>query len=255
VKRLEIITAIWIATSAYGHGQTLGSSVALAGHLQKAADQAQVLATQLPSFSCTESGVSELLRDGRLKKQLPFTATIRALRSASGQINEVQTILTVNGKPVGKHPELPFNVHEAFTDVLSYVDARAQSCFVYKLRPPSGDNTRIDFESTGNYVPACANLPGTTGFFLADTAGKVTHMERTVPADLSDEGDIVPFAAVDLAPVELGGKTYMLASHLVSEREDGKEMRRLDATFTDCKLFKAEITIRPGGLVNERPPE
>jgi hypothetical protein len=251
------LVVAWLA-GVLGGGWCWGQQpVALRDALAKAAAQAQVLASDLPGFTCTEAGTSELRHEGKVKKQVGFTAAIRAQRNSGGELEEAETLLTVGGKAVGKRQQepgrsgLPFHVHEAFTDVLTYVDARAQPCFLYTVGAEDAGGMKVDFQSAEPYEAACGNLPGTVGEFTADAQGNVTHMERTVPAELGEEGDVVPFAAVDLAPVELGGRTYWLASHVVSERDEGKDARHFEASYTGCKLFRAEITIHAGGVVPE----
>ncbi len=74
----------------------------------------------------------------------------------------------------------------------------------------------------------------------------LTHIERTVSANATRDLRLVPFAAIDFAPVELNGEVFRLSSHLVTEFPEGDSKGRFEATYSDCKLFKATSTILPG---------
>lgn len=214
--------------------------------LNHGAEQAAALATTLPSFACKRTGISELLRasDRSVKKHVPFTGDVRALRNG-GSLQEKINYTSVNGKPSTKQGDAPYDVYESFTGALRYLAADEQSCYDYTLG--AGDDTKlhVDFTARKPYRRSCDNVPGTQGFALFDVEGHVVHVERTVPEALAAEADLVPYASVDLAPVELDGKTYWLVSRLQSERQDGKEIRRVDVSYTECKLFHADVKLLP----------
>jgi len=218
---------------------------ALQKKLDSAADQAQTLRTALPSFTCTETGTSEVLRtaDRTVKKSVPFTGVIRARRVGEGQLVETNELTTVNGKQAGKHASVPYYVHDAFTRVLTYVDGPYQSCYVFTQS--ATDPARVDFTNAQPFDVRCANFPGTHGYFTTNAAGEMEHMERTLPV-VEDDAWPVPFAAVDMATVDLGGKPYRLAAHMISERQRGREILREDVKYTDCRLFTSTIKILPG---------
>ncbi|MFC6645935.1 hypothetical protein ACFQBQ_10165 [Granulicella cerasi] len=220
----------------------------LATRLQQVADQAHALRADLPSFTCKEEGVSQVLRNDEVRKEVAFTATIRAVRLPDGRIEETQNLVTVNGKPANKHSSLPYNVHDAFTRVLTYGSAQYQPCYHYELDPR--DAHRIVFHSRRPFNLACGNFPGTEGLIVFDDAGQVMHVERAIPPVESEDWP-VPFAAVDMGTVQLGEKSYRLAQRLESERVEGKDTLREDVKFTECKLFTTSIRLLPGEEVPE----
>ncbi|MDE1163489.1 MAG: hypothetical protein PW792_16315 [Acidobacteriaceae bacterium] len=227
---------------------------ALATAMASAARQEQKLRTTLPSFTCKEQGVSQLLRNDEVRKEVPFTGVIRAVRQPDGQIEETHEFTTIKGRPVGKHPEVPYYVHDAFTRVLTYVSAAYQPCYHFTVSDK--DPRRINFVNRRPFNVMCENYPGTEGFFTWDESGQINHLERLLP-EVNAEGWPVPFAAVDISTVQLGEKSYRLASHMESEKADGKDIEREDVNFTDCKLFKATIRILPDAteVQDGNPPD
>lgn len=215
--------------------------------MRKAADQAATLDRSLPSFTCKRAGTSELIKasSGKVEKHVPFTGEVRALRRGDA-LDEKITYTSVNGKPSRKQGDAPYDVLQSFTGALRYVAADEQGCYRFTLGAPQDGHIRVDFTATRPFQPRCENVPGTAGYALFDDEGNITHIERTIPEALAAEADLVPFGAVDLAPVVLDGKTYRLVSRLQSERQDGKDLRRLDVAYTDCKLFHANVTLLPG---------
>jgi hypothetical protein len=87
-----------------------------------------------------------------------------------------------------------------------------------------------------------------------DAAGDLTHMERTVPAEVTQELHLVPFAAIDFAPVELKGQVYRLPQHMLSEYPEGDSKGRFEATYSECKLFAVTVTIGPATEVDPAAP-
>jgi hypothetical protein len=230
--------------------QTAPASPELSQILQRLGDVAQTLEHSLPSFTCIESGVSELYKKKKVKKRVRFTATLRD--PGAGQ-HESFTLTEINGKPHSKPGySFPFFSEGGFSSALAYFLPARQPCYVYSLSPG-----RIEFDT----IPDAASHPpcraeGVHGFALLDTDGNVTHVERSVPAQSTHDFNLTPFAAIDFALVELNGHPYRLSQHIVSELYEDNDTRRFEATYSGCKLFTASVTILPGTQVvpNPTPP-
>jgi hypothetical protein len=220
----------------------------VAAVLQKAATQAQAMRRDLPNFTCTVHGRNQDIRKGKVTDSEPFEATIRSVRQPTGELRETVTFTSVKGKPWREGKHRPYFVQGAFTEVLSYITPPIAACSSYTQQ-----DDRIDFAVPNPYPAGCARLRGLHGFFTVDADGNVTHFERTLP-DTDGEGIVVPFAAVDLTPVTLNGRTYRLVSHVTGERTFEDVTLHFDADYTDCKLFTAEIKILPGKPVDDNAP-
>lgn len=223
-----------------------GASPQLASVLDHAAAQAGDLLQSLPSFTCNVTGHTDVSHNGKPESSTSFQGTIRAQRSPrDGNIVETTTFTNVDGKPFVETKHHPYFVHGGFTEVLTYVAGPRQACSDFRLQ-----GHRVDFAAKEPPVPGCEEWRGLHGFFTVDDAGNITHIERTLPArDTMDL--IVPFAAVDLAAVDLKGTTYRLAAHIVSDNVEEDITRHFDATYSGCKLFTTEIKILPGKPVDD----
>ena len=144
---------------------------------------------------------------------------MRAVRVPGGRLLETFTLTTLNGKPhSGGNPPFPFYTSGGFDAAMVYFLPAHQACYRYSL-----SQGRIDFETSPDFAshPQCRN-DAVHGFALMNATGDVTHMERTVPAEVTHELHLVPFAAIDFAPVELKGQVYRLTQHLITEYPDGR---------------------------------
>jgi hypothetical protein len=129
---------------------------------------------------------------------------------------------------------------------MNYFSAQLQPCYRYTL---SGN--RIDFEALPDaaVLTGCSHEIGIKGFALFDPNDEMTHVERRVPDDVSKRFNSAPFAVLDLVPVALNGHVYRLSSHVLAEMTTGKADDRFEGTYTECRLFTANITLRPGSTV------
>jgi hypothetical protein len=224
------------------------ASPQVAATLDKAATQAEALRQSLPNFTCSVHGHNQDIVKGKVKDAEPFEATIRSLRQPDGQLAESVTFLSVKGKPWREGNHRPYFVQGAFTEVLSYITPPLAACSNFTQQ---GD--RVDFAVPDPFPSGCARVRGLHGYFNVDADGNVTHFERTLP-DSDNESDVVPFAAVDLAPVTLDNRTFRLVSHVIGERPFEEVTLRFDADYTDCKLFTTQIKILPGKPVDDNAP-
>jgi hypothetical protein len=224
--------------------------------LQRLADVAESLEHSLPSLTCVETGVSEGLNKGKVKKHVDFTANMRAVRTPAGALSESFTLTQINGKPYSKSSySFPFYTRGGFDSALAYFLPTHQPCYVFTLSSPG----RIDFHITPDAAshPPC-HADGMRGFAFLDPHGNITHIERTVSAQAVQDFQLTPFAAIDFAPVELNGHLYRLSHHIVTEYARGDNTGRFEATYSNCQLFTASVTILPPTQVvpdNTQPPQ
>jgi len=211
---------------------------ALQRELRLLGDASEELNHSLPSLTCTESAASERLVDGKVKKRVTFTASLRAVRTNGGPLHESFTMTTVNGKPYkGKDPGLPYYTGGGFDSAMTYFLPAHQACYRYTLR-----DGRIDFETAADVAAHSECRDDMVhGYALLDEEGHVTHLERTVGAEATRDFRLVPYAAIDFALVDLNGRSFRLSSHMVSDFADG----RFEASYSECKLFTASVTIGP----------
>jgi len=224
----------------------------LQAELGRLGAEAESLHKDLPNFACKETAVSQILKKKKVKTEVRFSADLR-VRRGNGRSDETSHYTEVNGKPFeGVEPRAPFMVEGGFDQALDYFRPFTQRCYVYTLKPG-----RVDFESTprSSEDPVCEGRGSSRGFALLNDDGGVTHVERTVDDADATRFGLVQFAAVDLMPVELNGKTYQLSSKMVAEVPKGDYTEHFEATYSTCHLFKATITIRPGSNVVPDEPE
>jgi hypothetical protein len=217
-------------------------SPALEAELKQLGTTAQSLQQDLPSFTCTERAVSQVIKKSKVKRQVQFVAEVRAER-VEGRLDEQLEVSQVNGKTPAGSFDPPFMVGGGFAQSLGFFLPATQGCFEYKLSPG-----RIDFRSPpGEFDrPECKEKGAPSGFALLDQAGNPTHLERRVPPEYAPQVHVVDFAAMDFAATELDGKLYPLTAKVVAEvpKEDGVTLH-FAATFTGCHLFKATSRILP----------
>jgi hypothetical protein len=214
--------------------------------LQRLGVAATALDHTLPSFTCQETVVSQRLQGKKLLQQTNFTATIRANRAADGTLAESYQPTTLNGKPIsGSAFGLPVYVAGGFDRAMIYFLPSLQPCYRYKLSPG-----RIDFETTPHSAsPLSCEYIDTHGFALLDATGNITHLERRVSPKSAIHLHLAPFAAFDFADIHLNDRTYRLAHHMQAEVAQNGFVGRFDATYTDCHLYTATVTIGPASEV------
>ena len=213
--------------------------------LQRIGAAASALIQTMPSFTCDETALSQAIRDHKVVRSMTLSGTVRTIRQPDGSIVETndyqhQHILLF----IPKLP--PLFVRGGFAAALAYFLPAAQPCYRYSLSPG-----RIDFEARTDPAHACTQR-GTRGFALLSPDGNVSHIERTIPPDVANPLKLATFAAIDLAPVELGGTTYQLSQHLVAEMPLHNATGHFEATYTHCHLFTATVTLGPS---TEVPPD
>jgi len=219
--------------------------------LKKLGASAALLHTDLPGFACTETAMSQAIKENKrnpqknkVTAQVQFVAEVRAQRGEDGRLDESLTLTEVDGKPAsGGRFDPPIMVDGGFDQSLDFFLPERQSCFNFTL-----GNRRIDFVSPpGTFErKPCGEMGAPDGFALFDAAGNVTHVERQVPPENAQQAHLVNFTAIDFVPTELGGTVYALPAKMVSEVQKDGETLHFEATYSGCHLFKATSTILPG---------
>jgi hypothetical protein len=228
---------------ALGHAAAQSQSPALQDELKKLGQAAQSLERDLPSFQCTETGLSQVIRKNKVKEHVQFVADLRVQRNERDRLMEHLQVTEVNGKRnsgMNFHP--PFMVEGGFGESLFFFLPNTQACFNFKL-----SQGRIEFDSPpGTFDrPECAETGAPRGIALLDQDGNVTHLERQVPERYALEMHVVNFTAIDFSPVELDGKLYPLTAKMVADVPRDGEMLHFEATYSGCRLFKATSTVLP----------
>ncbi len=220
--------------------------------LARAAAATAALQSSLPSFACKEDVSSQEFVKKKLKRHVEFTADLTVQRHPNGDLDE--TFQPTNWQTILLHSEsgLPYYVSGGFQKAMDYFAADRAVCYRFTLTNPQ----RIDFlaDPAAAHNPLCLRETGLTGFALLDPAGDILHIERTVPLDTARRTHLVPFAAIDLAPVQLNNRTYRLSSRLVADNPDGRTTAHFVATYSQCHLFHATVTILPGSQPAGSPP-
>ena len=213
----------------------------LGQELRRLGAAAESLEHTLPSLTCKETAASEIFAGKKSRERDEFTATLRAKRGEDGVLDETFEVTTLNGKAPRRSVRFPFYVSGGFDRSMRYFAPAQQVCYRYWLTPG-----RIDFSTAPDVALHAQCLDeGMHGFALLDADGDVVHLERTVTSKPAEERGIAPFASIDFGEVELGGKTFRLSRHMLSESWQGRFTLRFDATYTDCRLFTATVTIGP----------
>jgi hypothetical protein len=249
-----IVAGLWVALAACAWSQMptpqaaavlpQNQHVDLQAQLKRLAATAESLQHDLPSFSCRENGLSQVVKKGKVKTQVQFAGDLRVQRGPDGRLHERLQTTEVNGKPLsGNTFKRPIFVEGGFDESLDYFLPAEQGCFHFV-----GSAGRVDFQSPpGSFDrPACVDMGAPNGFVLLDSADRVTHIERTVPSEYANQVSVVDFSGIDFIWTELDGTMYPLSAKMVAEVPKGDETLHFEATYSGCHLFKATSTVLPG---------
>src|SRR6185437_5947482 len=211
----------------------------LAVHLRQLGAAAAALEAKLPSFACHESLTSEEIRGGKVKRHVQAEGDLRIAARKDGKMDEQFTATAINGKPAKQGDlHMPLFVRGGFKHALSMFRPEDQSCFDYRL---SGQ--RIDIKSRETASEACREKTDFTATALIDENGLLTHFEFNAPVDLAEARHLIPSAALDFSPADLGGTQFLLSTHVVAQKPVGKSTYRFEASYTGCHLYQATVKI------------
>lgn len=211
--------------------------------LHQLAIAADDLQHHLPAFACTESFVSQEIRNGKVRTQVKGSGDLRVQLGPDGKLAEHFQVTEVNGHPSTKL-RVPMFVSGGFQNVLGIFQPDVQPCFDF-----TASANRIDFSSSPNPTPACKGHSDVTGFAILDADGNILHLEHRIPVDIAHQRKAVPFGALDITRTDLGGATFPLSTHVVADipgtRPEDKSTYHWEATYSNCHLFAVTIKISP----------
>lgn len=253
--RLLSICALLSATvAALAQSAATPPADTLPAQLHRLAIAAEDLRNHLPSFACTESFVSQELRNGKVHMQVAASGDLRVQPGPSGKLAEHFTVTQVNGRPsTSTTLRMPMFVTGGFQNALDLFDPGNQACFDF-----TASTNRIDFSSSPNPTPACKEHSDTSGFVLLDAAGKPRHLEHRIPIDIARQRHAVPVGTIDLTPTDLGGATFYLSTHVVADipkADSENSSYHWEATYTSCRLYMATVKILPATADPTSPPQ
>lgn len=248
MRSITLALLLACTASVAAQSPTPSTTPALAAVLEQLNDQATALLQKLPNFTCDESVISQTRQNGKVHRHAELSGTLRMVRDANGNLKETYDAHGGHRRFLIGPVDLPLYVWGGFDKPLTYFLTSLQACYHYSLSPG-----RIDFEGRSEADrPSFCNQPGLKGFALLDAAGNVTHIERTVPLNISATTKITPYASIDLVPTDLNGHTYQLSHHMTADRPIGYAIGHFEATYSNCRLFAATVTIGPATVV---PPD
>ncbi|MDP9039218.1 MAG: hypothetical protein M3O02_08095 [Acidobacteriota bacterium] len=244
---LLLAGAALLAARAQAQAPSPPRNSTLQQRLAQLATAASDLETRLPNFACRETLLSQERRGDKLKNEVRAAGDLRIERAAGGNLVEHLQGTERNGKPFsGPSLKLPIFLFGGFKNVLDYFLPQVQPCFVFNL---SGD--RVDFETAPHADPgACSRQLGTSGFALLDPAGDITHLERHVQDAAARARNAAPYVATDLEQVDLGGRSFYLARHVLADVSVGPSQLHWDATYSSCRLFHVSVTLGDPALAD-----
>ena len=219
----------------------------LALHLRQLGAAAEALEAKLPSFACHESLTSEEIRGGKVKRHVQAEGDLRIAARKDGKMDEQFTVTAINGKPAKPGDlRMPLFVRGGFQHALSMFRPEDQACFDYRL---SGQ--RIDIKSREAPSEACREKTDFTATALMDENGLLTHFEFNAPVDVAESRHLIPSAALDFSPADLGATQFLISTHVVAQKPVGKSTYRFEAHYTGCQLYQATVKIGDATAISE----
>ena len=212
---------------------------ALQSRLRTLAAAAELLQSNLPAFACHETLISQQLQRGKVKRQVTGAGELRVQPGEDGKLDENFHTTELNGRPSSDFPRVPIFVEGGFQNALQLFLPSDQKCFNFRLT-----GNRMEFASRPDAPEEpCGRRTGITGFALFNASGTLTHIESHTEGNSAARRNIVPYAALDLSPVELGGAVYLLTTHVIAERPLDKITLRWEANYTACRLYQVTVKI------------
>jgi hypothetical protein len=208
---------------------------------------------KLPSLECTESIVSSVVVDGRVKHKVRVEAVLRELRDPQNPnlFHDSYEFTAVDGKPTkntAEQPSMPYFVEGGFANAIGFASEAQKDCFDYRLSQlDAGATLRLEIALNPSVsAPPCNQvLDGFHKIILIDAAsGAVRKVTRSISPRAAQLHHQVPWASMDYAPQNLGDLTLWLPSRI--EAADDYFEGRMEATFSSYHRFTSKLTILPG---------
>jgi hypothetical protein len=237
--------------------------------LERLSDYSVKYAATLPSLSCSESIVSQRVKDGKVKNTVRITGTMREIRTEDPDdpFREQHEFTAINGKPIKKGTELhmPYFVTGAFANMVGFRRRDLNDCFAYTLSwAEDGKNVQLVTvvkpfpPETASHEPIsiCSDKvwQGTRSIVVADPeTGQILHSERTVTPENAKAHNEAYFAQLDYVSQKIGDQFFLLPSEFYSH--DAEDKGRMYATYSDCHRFGSEVRILPNATEVKTGPK
>lgn len=241
----------WGALLLLGFGRAYGQAAttvdALLPQLQAYAQQYE---SSIPSLSCDELITSQVVKNGRVKKEMKIESTLREIRTEGGRdpYQEKHQFRTVDGQPAQKKFDIPFFVQGGFANSMGFRHPEWNGCFDYQLTQGEDGKTltlKLALRE-GSADPVCRALPeGYRKTVVVERAsGRVMFVERSISARAAKEKREAFYASMEYAPQTIGDETMWLPKKLVTH--DAKDEGGMTVVFSNYHRYVGKATLLPG---------
>jgi hypothetical protein len=237
--------------------------------LSRLSDYSVTYTATLPSLSCSESIISQRVKNGEVKSTVRVQGTMREIRTEDPDdpFREQHEFTAINGKPIKKGTELhmPYFVTGAFANMVGFRRRDLNDCFEYMLSwAEDGKNVQLAAvvkpfppeTAPRALVSICSEKvwQGTHSRVVADPeTGQILHSERTVTPENAKAHNEAYFAQLDYMPQKIGDQSFLLPSEFYSH--DAADQGRMYATYSDCHRFGSEVRILPSATEVKTEPK
>jgi hypothetical protein len=259
MKRLAAL-ALFLAASGLQSQQALQPASPLQALVDRLYAYADQYRATLPSLSCDERIVSEIMSyDGKIKRRVQVDGTMRELRKTPPDpfdpFSEQHTVAKVNGKRVRggtlnvEEVNLPYFIQGIFANLIGFHHEELKDCFVYSasaVNDGKAGEVQVEVDRKPEPVAAACRsiLAGTHYMVIADAeTGRIVHSERTIPPGASEQNDEAYFASIDYAPVQFGDRIFWLPAQ--SSAHDATDTGRMESVYSNCHRYGSEVRIMP----------
>ncbi len=216
-------------------------------------ENAAAFRATLPSLTAHETIESDRTEGCLFKCHAKAEATMRVMRTTpGGPLEESRVIIVLNGKPVapGKHVDLPTNLLGGFGGLAGFFfTSTNRHCFSYVLIPkdiPDGTlELRITLSPDATSFSNCPKGTVSGVALVSSESHQLTHLEWSIPNEDAVPIHHWPFASVDLAPIEVGDKTFWLPTTVIGRSINGKTRADWVSHYSDYHRFTATANILP----------
>ena len=204
---------------------------------------------KLPSLSCDEAITSQVVKKGKVKKEMKIEASLREIHDSSitNPLRELRIYNKVDGRRPKRYVTIPYLVQGAFANAIGFMREDREACFDYRLVAQDGGVTlRLDMALKPNYTDTnCKDVPeGYNKTVLVDAKSfRITHVDRTISAEAARHSIEAFFFSTDYRPQKLGTGTFWLPTRVYAH--DADDQLRMYATYSNFHRFTGELKVLP----------
>lgn len=214
----------------------------------------------VPNFSADESVVSQIEYDGKVRKQDRLDSGFRVSRAPDHTLHEIRVAPSLNGRAVtGRKLSLPYRFSGGFADMPALLTSKCGDFRLAQTGAAEPGRIVLLISNKAESNPDCGKSPYTEKAVIDASSFQVLRFEHHaenveiknwlthLPFVLALSKHNVVSAAVDYAPVKLGGNTFWLPSRVTSTATDKSKplTLRYEASYSNFKLFTSSVTITP----------